>query len=252
MDGLEDLLHEVATHIALHGLCGTALENLVVAGVLEYGDTVLLLELTNLAGYTHALGELLYDAVVALVDELAQLSQVFGAVCLGTDDEHLEDVFERVGSNLLHMDFWDEQNLNTTHAIKDAITEFLADTFGFVMNLFVICTIRKLLKPMTQGQPYDGTVSRTLKKLGIGCILICVVVNLFNALQIQSTHAVFFEIVERNLIGVVSGIASGFSLQLGYLFIGIVLLVFSLVFRYGEELQVQADETLYISSHEPQ
>lgn len=101
MDGFEDLLHEVATHIALYGLCGTALENLVVAGVLEYGDAVLLLELTNLAGYTHALGELLYDAVVALVDELAQLSQVFGAVCLGTDDEHLKDVFERIGSNLL-------------------------------------------------------------------------------------------------------------------------------------------------------
>ncbi len=94
MDGFEDLLHEVATHIALHGLCGTALEDFVVAGVLEYGDTVLLLELTNLAGYTHALGKLLYDAVVALVDELAQLSQVFGAVGLGTDDEHFKDVFE--------------------------------------------------------------------------------------------------------------------------------------------------------------
>lgn len=144
----------------------------------------------------------------------------------------------------IHMDFWDEQSLSTKHVIKEAVTEFLAVTFSFAMNLFMICTIRKLLKPMTLGQPYDGTVSRTLKKLGIGCILICIVGNLIEALQIQSTHANFFEIAERNLIGVVSGIASGYSIQLGYLFIGIVLLVFSLVFRYGEELQVQADETL--------
>ena len=182
-------------------------------------------------------------AVVQFIVNLVQLGTNQVALLLenpGADSVKVSGIV--IGN--IHMDFWDEQNLSTTHAIKDAITEFLADTFGFVMNLFVICTIRKLLKPMTQGQPYDGTVSRTLKKLGIGCILICVVVNLFNALQIQSTHAVFFEIVERNLIGVVSGIASGFSLQLGYLFIGIVLLVFSLVFRYGEELQVQADETL--------
>ena len=182
-------------------------------------------------------------AVVQFIVNLVQLGTNQVALLLenpGADSVKVSGIV--IGN--IHMDFWDEQSLSTTHAIKDAITEFLADTFGFVMNLFVICTIRKLLKPMTQGQPYDGTVSRTLKKLGIGCILICVVVNLFNALQIQSTHAVFFEIVERNLIGVVSGIASGFNLQLGYLFIGIVLLVFSLVFRYGEALQVQADETL--------
>ena len=101
VDGLEDLLHKVSAHIALHGLCCTALEDFVVASILEYGDSVLLFEHTDLAGYAHTLGQFLDDAVVALVDELAQLSQVFGAVCLGTDDEHLEDVLERVGSNLL-------------------------------------------------------------------------------------------------------------------------------------------------------
>ncbi len=182
-------------------------------------------------------------AVVQFIVNLVQLGTNQVALLLenpGADSVKVSGIV--IGN--IHMGFWDEQNLSTPHAIKDAITEFLANTFGFVMNLFVICTIRKLLKPMTQGQPYDGSVSRTLKKLGIGCILICVVENVFNALQIQSTHAVFFEIVERNLIGVVSGIASGYSIQLGYLFIGIVLLVFSLVFRYGEELQVQADETL--------
>ena len=101
VNSFEDLLYELAAHLALLALLGALLEDFVVAGVLEYGDTVLLLELTNLAGYTHALGKLLYDAVVALVDELAQLSQVFGAVGLGTDDEHFKDVFERIGSNLL-------------------------------------------------------------------------------------------------------------------------------------------------------
>ncbi len=182
-------------------------------------------------------------AVVQFIVNLVQLGTNQLALLLenpGADNVKVSGIV--IGN--IHMDFRDEQNISTTHAIKEAVTEFLADTFGFAMSLFLICTIRKLLKPMIQGQPYDGTVSRTLKKLGISCILICVVGNVFNALQIQSTHTIFFEIVERNLIGVVSGIASGFSLQLGYLFIGIVLLVFSLVFRYREALQVQADETL--------
>lgn len=198
-------------------------------------------KLSKITNIIFALALLL--AVVQFIVNLVQLGTNQVALLLenpGADSVKVSGIV--IGN--IHMDFWDKQNLSTKHVIKEAVTEFLAVTFSFVMNLFVICTIRKLLKPMTQGQPYDGTVSRTLKKLGIGCILICVVENVFHALQIQSTHAVFFEIAERNLIGVVSGIASGFSLQLGYLFIGIVLLVFSLVFRYGEELQVQADETL--------
>ena len=162
-------------------------------------------------------------AVVQFIVNLVQLGTNQLALLLenpGADSVKVSGIV--IGN--IHMDFWDKQNLSTKHVIKEAVTEFLAVTFSFAMNLFVICTIRKLLKPMTLGQPYDGTVSRTLRKLGIGCILICVVENVFSALQIQSTHAVFFEIVERNLIGVVSGIASGFSLQLGYLFIGIVLI----------------------------
>ena len=101
VDGFEHLLHELAAHLTLLALLGALLEDFVVAVVLEYGDAVLLLELTDFAGYTHALGQLLYEAVVALVYLLTQLPQVFGAMCFGTDDEHLEDIFERVGSNLL-------------------------------------------------------------------------------------------------------------------------------------------------------
>ena len=68
VDGLENLLQELAAHLALFALFGSLFENLIVTGVLEYGDTMLLLEHTDFASYTHALGEFLYDAVVTLVD----------------------------------------------------------------------------------------------------------------------------------------------------------------------------------------
>ena len=186
---------------------------------------------------------ILLFAVVQFIVNLVQLGTNQMALLL--ENPRVDSVkVSGVYAGNIKLDFWNEQNLSTKHLVKEVITKFLAVLFSFTMNLFLICTIRKLLKPMIQGQPYDGTVSRTLRKLGIGCILICIVGNLIEALQIQSTHAVFFEIVEKNFVGVVSGIASGYSIQLGYLFIGIVLLVFSLVFRHGEELQVQVDETL--------
>ena len=97
---------------------------------------------------------------------------------------------------------------------------------------------------MKQGKPFDGTVSRTLKKLGVGCILIGIMINVVSYMQFRNKHSAFFDIVEKSLFLQIEGIRSEFSFELGYLFLGIMILIFSLVFRYGEELQVQADETL--------
>ena len=83
-----------------------------------------------------------------------------------------------------------------------------------------------------------------MKKLGIGCIIICIVGNVIRALQVKSIHASLFEIANNCLSDEVSRVASRYNIQTGYLLIGILILAFSMVFRYGEELQIQADETL--------
>lgn len=140
--------------------------------------------------------------------------------------------------------FLREQEMETKYFIKGIILEFLAAASDLVVNVFLAYTFGKILKPMTQGQPYDGTVSRALRKLGVACILIGIVGNVISYLQVTRAISTLREIKQIFLTVTVTGIDAGFSIQLGYLFIGVMALVFSLVFRYGEELQVQVDETL--------
>ncbi len=140
--------------------------------------------------------------------------------------------------------FLREQEMKTSYFIEGIILEFLSAASGLIVNVFLAYTLGKLLKPMTQGQPYDGTVSRALRKLGAACILIGIVRNVISYLQAARAIGTLREIKRLFLTVTVTEIDAGFGIQLGYLFIGVMALVFSLVFRYGEELQVQVDETL--------
>jgi hypothetical protein len=140
--------------------------------------------------------------------------------------------------------FLREQEMETKYFVQGIIIEFLAVALEFIVNVFLFCTFGKLLKPMTQGQPYDGTISRTMRKLGLACILIGIVGNVLSYLQVAREYQTLREIRRIFLTVTVTGIDVSFSINLGHIFIGIMILVFSLVFRYGEELQVQVDETL--------
>lgn len=156
------------------------------------------------------------------------------------------DTFKISGMDIgiFELDFREKQNVAAKYLLKEAVIEFVVAVLSLAASVFVIGTLRKILKPMMYGQPYDGTVSKSLRNLGVSCILFCIVGNVISYLQYRTLHSAFFEIVNSCLFEEIEGIKSQFSIQLGYLFIGIMLLVFSLVFRYGEELQVQADETL--------
>ena len=73
MDGLVDDLDELGIHATEHALGSALVEDLVVAVGLQHGHVVLFLVLSNLAAYTHALGEDVHDVVVYFVNLLTQL-----------------------------------------------------------------------------------------------------------------------------------------------------------------------------------
>ncbi len=140
--------------------------------------------------------------------------------------------------------FMNGQKIETAYFMKGIVLEFAEAVFNLVGLVFLVCTSEKLLKPMTQGQPYNGTASKTLRTLGIGCILICIAGNVISYIQTTRSAHILSEIRRIFMPVTLTGIEVEFSISLGYLFIGIMTFVLSLVFRYGEELQVQADETL--------
>ncbi len=119
----------------------------------------------------------------------------------------------------------------TGFALVSAVLSFGAFLAG-------IALVRQILRPMKDGRPFCGVVTRNLRRLGI-LTLICAVLDLgcqtFGAGLIARTMAAAGEGAEM----VVSHRWSPLLL------IGAALLfLMSYVFRYGEELQQLSDETL--------
>ncbi len=113
--------------------------------------------------------------------------------------------------------------------------------------LILICyglqIIRNILKPMKQGLPFDIKVSDNLRKLG--CVVI--VGGIINA--------VFELVAKKILIGAydfskilnmqaVSDYKVHFSLDFSFIIFALVIFLLAYIFRYGEELQRESDETL--------
>lgn len=192
------------------------------------------------------------NVVFKLVLVYAVVQFVLRLVDLGTNQVAL--LMKNPGAEyikLFHIDtgsvnwhFLREQDMETTYFIKGIVLAFFAAVLKLVESVFLVYILGKLLKPMTKGQPYDGTVSKSLRTFGIGYILIGIAENVISYLQAARASGTLSEIRRIFLPVTVTETTIQYSINLGFLFLGVMIFIFSFVFRYGEELQVQVDETL--------
>ncbi len=98
--------------------------------------------------------------------------------------------------------------------------------------------IRGMLKPMKEGRPFDAAVSRSFRRLGVFAIIYGVLAHgIFAVVQALMLHAIRVD-------GMMEHVSVNFEFDLTFLLVAGLLFLFSYIFRYGEELQRQADETL--------
>lgn len=132
--------------------------------------------------------------------------------------------------------------------------QFSALSVGILSTLvfgILICALfwygirifRNILKPMKEGLPFDSQMPCYLKRLGTIMIAGSLVV------QICETAATRIALRVFNLSELVSSpaikkINFNFELDFTFILIGIVIYFLAYVFRYGEQLQREADETL--------
>lgn len=103
--------------------------------------------------------------------------------------------------------------------------------------------IREILAPMAQGEPFGGIVSAKLKQLSSLSLLLGIMEQgVRMAEQIMQTIAVDFQ--SLLLSEKIAGISLTFEPDMTFLLVFAALKLLSYVFRYGEELQRQSDETL--------
>lgn len=112
-----------------------------------------------------------------------------------------------------------------------------------VFACLVIRIIRKILKPMKSEMPFDSAVSTNLKKLSwivlVGGILMTIADFVTQIIQYKAFDYPNLFLSDK-IISCNLGYVSDGSFIVGF---GILYLL-SYIFRYGEELQIQSDETL--------
>lgn len=104
-------------------------------------------------------------------------------------------------------------------------------------------SIREILAPMTQGEPFGGMVSGKLRQLASLSLLLGVMAQGLRLVeQVVMTNAMDLQHLLQS--EKIAGVSLNFEADLTFLLVFAALRLLSYVFRYGEELQRQSDETL--------
>lgn len=111
------------------------------------------------------------------------------------------------------------------------------------IGILCVKTIRDMLNPMKEGQPFHSSISKNLRKLGWLSLILGVVVNVMEAVSLFSVAAM--QHIDALLISEkITQVDVNASFDVSFLIIPAVLFLLAYIFRYGEELQTLSDETL--------
>ena len=116
----------------------------------------------------------------------------------------------------------------------------------FILTFFILYGVkiaRKILKPMKEGLPFDESVSKNLKNLGI-LTLVGGGIWSVTKLIIDTTTFKAYHISELFRPEIVTSVELSASLDTTFLVIAAVFFLLSYIFQYGAELQKLSDETL--------
>lgn len=117
----------------------------------------------------------------------------------------------------------------------------LAAAIAMLISMKIaVKTVRDILKPMTEGQPFHRAVSKNITRLAWLTLIIGVLYQLMQvATQLLSTVLSAVYVSRVNLHVQVEP-----HFDLGFLALTVLLFLLAYIFRYGEELQTLSDETL--------
>ena len=136
------------------------------------------------------------------------------------------------------------RDLAPTGSIRLVTCAILAEAM-IALGLGAACLqlLHKIFAPMAEGKPFDASVSANLRKLGWLSLVAVVAYFMLGGLAatLELSMYDFHQLFAPDLVTNVTLVHSvGFALLL----IPAVLFLLSYVFKYGEELQRQSDETL--------
>ena len=103
--------------------------------------------------------------------------------------------------------------------------------------------LHKIFAPMAEAKPFDGSVSANLKKLGWLSLIAVVAYFMLGGLAAMLVLRMY-DLHQLFAADLVTNVSLLHSTNFSMLLIPAMVFLLSYVFKYGEELQKQSDETL--------
>ena len=107
----------------------------------------------------------------------------------------------------------------------------------------VLRIILQILTPMKNGQPFDGSIADQMKKLcwlTVGGGVCSQLIGAASAVLMYKAYDFSTLFLNDHIIGVKLNL----EMDMGFVVLALIWYMLSCIFRYGEELQKQSDETL--------
>ena len=133
--------------------------------------------------------------------------------------------------------------IDSGKAVMEMVATLVVALLVIGITCYMIKLLRKVLAPMMVGQPFDGTVSKNIKKLGIAVIVNGLAIDVVESVM-SSMAFYMYDIAELIVSDNISKIMVNSEISLDSILVGVLVIMLSYVFHYGEQLQQQADETL--------
>lgn len=111
------------------------------------------------------------------------------------------------------------------------------------VGCYILGVIRKILAPMTQGDPFHPSVGKAVRRLAFAWLVMGIIQNVVNTVETLGELRIFnlSALLQSDQI---RSVTASFRYDAGFIIVFFVLLLMSYVFSYGEELQRLSDETL--------
>ena len=108
---------------------------------------------------------------------------------------------------------------------------------------YVVRLLRTLLAPMKEGRPFDNGASNVIRRLAWAVLIGGAVNELIGMIAVfVETKAIYFTALFHT--EAVTGHTIDHVIDVSFVLTALVLFLLSYIFRYGEELQKESDETL--------
>ena len=160
---------------------------------------------------------------------------IFAVVCFVMSDALIGTEFNVFDIGILTFEVAEGVTPNNNAMLTYTLTLLITAVISMPLFYYFLKVIRKVLKPMTEGNPFSSSVSKDVKKLAIVSLIVGITDNIFIwAMTFATMHLYNIEkVIESSNI---TSLTANYTFDLSFIAVFFVLLLLSYIFKYGEGL----------------